>query len=124
MPDPPFLIFRGSGSETRFGDRGSLNLGGADPEVRHKFARLCVCEMMAQGISYHLLAAVALAWFGSGIDAQQGGYVPSIVYLQCATLAALVAAYRSLFRMTKTCVLFLQLNNQYRITTFCSSTVT
>ena len=57
-----------------------MNPGGVDPEVRH-IVRLCVCEMMAQGISYYLLATAALTCLGSGIDAQQGEYVPSIAML-------------------------------------------
>ena len=58
-------------------DCKSLNPGGVDPEVRH-IARLGICEMMAQGIPYYLLATAALTCFGSGIDAQQGGYVLGI----------------------------------------------
>ena len=37
--------------------------------------------MMAQGISCYLIAAAALTCLGSGIDAQEGGYVPSIAVL-------------------------------------------
>ena len=64
---------------------------------------------MAQGISYYLLAAAALTCFGSGIDAQQGGYVPSIAMLgvynvlhSSCWLHRVVAVYGSFFRLTKT----------------------
>ena len=70
---------------------------------------------MAQGISYYLLAAAALACLGSGIDAQQGGYMPSIAVFGVYNvlhsrytymLVAFVAAYRSLFRLTDSIMYF------------------
>lgn len=77
--------------------------------------------MMAQGIPYYLLAAAALACLGSGINAQQGGYMPSIAVFvvynvlhsrYTYVLAALVAAYRFPFQANY--VPLPQLNNQYK----------